>query len=157
MSGRRHRDEGDEDEGSHDFGSPRFMCVPPIKTSLNGSGIALVADFSFLTLIASGARRKQQAASPVLWLLGVYPSALSARRDGVDPEAWLGNLAASKTAAAPCGQRGQEAAGATTEARTIAPLLSAMIDFHVGTRRLCRSPNRKIRRFLFPAPFTPDK
>ena len=48
----------------------------PIKTLLNRSGIAFVAVFSFLTLIncgpgglvlGSGARRKHQVASEVLW------------------------------------------------------------------------------------------
>jgi hypothetical protein len=158
MSGRRHRDESGEDEGSHDFGSLRFACVPPIKTSSNRSGIASVADFSFLTLIAvpgvaarRGARRKPQVASQMLWLLGVCLSALSVRRDGVDREAWLGNLAASKSLHRPV-RPARSGRGATTEARTIAPLLSAMINFGVGTRQLCRSPNRKIRRFLFPAP-----
>jgi hypothetical protein len=56
MSSRCHRDESGEDEGSHDFGSLRFDLVLPIKTLSNWSGIALVALFSSLTLIAVLAR-----------------------------------------------------------------------------------------------------
>ena len=52
MSGRRHRDESGKDEGSHDFGSLCLTCMLPIKTSLQRSGIALIAVFSFLALIA---------------------------------------------------------------------------------------------------------
>jgi hypothetical protein len=56
MSSRRHRNEGGEDEGSHDFGSLRFTWMLPIKSLIELVGKGLVGVFSFLTLIAIPAR-----------------------------------------------------------------------------------------------------